>query len=80
MIEQSFNYTDVPVKEMTNFFETRVEKCEPREDKKKSSASSKRKNKERHNKKKRKHDNSYSRRGKGMTLFSALWSPTRNLL
>ena len=33
MIEQGFYYADSPVKEMTNFFETRVENLEPKEDK-----------------------------------------------
>ena len=34
MIEQGFNYADSTVKEMTDFFETRVENLEPKEDKK----------------------------------------------
>ena len=34
MIEQGFNYTDSTIKEMTNFFETRVENLEPKEDRK----------------------------------------------
>ena len=41
MIEQDFNYADSTIKEMTDFFETRVENLEPREDKKKSSAAAK---------------------------------------
>ena len=36
-IEQGFNYADCTVKEMTNFFETRVENLEPKEEKKKCS-------------------------------------------
>ena len=34
MIEQGFNYTNSPVKEMTDLFETRVENLEPEEEKK----------------------------------------------
>ena len=41
MIEQGFNYADSTIKEMTDFFETRVENLEPKEDKKKSSAAAK---------------------------------------
>ena len=41
MIEQDFNYTASTIKKMTNFFETRVENLEPKEDKKKSSAAAK---------------------------------------
>ena len=33
MIEQGFNYADSTIKEMSDFFETRVENLEPREDK-----------------------------------------------
>ena len=36
MIEQVFNYADSTIKEMTDFFETRVEDLEPKENKKKS--------------------------------------------
>ena len=39
MIEQGFNYVDCNVKEMTNFFEIRLENLELREDKKKYPAS-----------------------------------------
>ena len=35
MIEQGFNYADSTIKEMTDFFETRVENLEPNEDRKK---------------------------------------------
>ena len=35
MIEQGFNYADSTIQEMTNFFETRVENLEPKEEKKK---------------------------------------------
>ena len=45
MIEQGFNYADSTIKEMTDFFETRVENLEPKEEKKKSSAASKKANK-----------------------------------
>ena len=31
MIEQGFNYTDYTVKEMTDFFEIRIEILEPKE-------------------------------------------------
>ena len=41
MIEQDFNYADSSMKEMTDFFETRVENLKPREDRKKSSLASK---------------------------------------
>ena len=41
MIEQGFNYADSTVKEMSDFFETRVENLEPKEDRKKSSVASK---------------------------------------
>ena len=37
MNEQSFNYADSAIKEMTDFFETRVENLEPKEEKKKYS-------------------------------------------
>ena len=37
MIEQGFNYADSSIKEMTDFYETRVENLEPVEDKNKSS-------------------------------------------
>ena len=35
MIEQGFNYADPTIKEMTYFFETRVENLEPKEGRKK---------------------------------------------
>ena len=38
MIEQGFNYADSTIKDMTDFFETRVENLEPKEEKNKSSA------------------------------------------
>ena len=38
MIEQSFNYADFTAKEMTDFFETRLEHLKSKEDKKKSSS------------------------------------------
>ena len=34
MIEQCFNYADSTIKEITDFFETRVEHLEPKEKKK----------------------------------------------
>ena len=34
MIEQGFNYAASTIKEMTDFFETRVENLEPKKDKK----------------------------------------------
>ena len=34
MIEQGFNYTDSTIKVMTDFFETRVQNLEPKEDRK----------------------------------------------
>ena len=41
MIEQGFNHTDPTVKEMTDFFDSRGENLEPREDKKLSSVAAK---------------------------------------
>ena len=41
MNEQCFNYADSNIKEMTDWFETRVVNLEPKEEKKKSSAASK---------------------------------------
>ena len=38
--EQGFNYADSNIKEMTDFFETRVENIEPKEEKKKKIFSS----------------------------------------
>ena len=34
MIDQGFNYADSTIKEMTDFFQTRVENLEPQGDKK----------------------------------------------
>ena len=52
MIEQGFNYAETTIKEMTDFFEARVENLEPKEDKKKSSAAAK-KSKKAYKKRKR---------------------------
>ena len=41
MIEKGFNYADSTSKEMTGFFESRVERLEPKKEKKKSSATAK---------------------------------------
>ena len=41
VIEQGFNYADYTIKEMTDFFETRVENLKPNEKMKKSSAAAK---------------------------------------
>ena len=41
MMEQGFNYADSTIKEVSDFFETRVENLEPKEDKVKSSAAAK---------------------------------------
>ena len=41
MIEQGFNYADSTVKKMTNFFKTRKEKLDPKQNKKSSAASKK---------------------------------------
>ena len=57
MNEQGFNYADSTIKEMTDFFETRVENLKSKEDRKKSSAASK-KNKKSHKKRKREDSNS----------------------
>ena len=40
-LNNDFNYTDANVKEMTDFFETRVENLEPKENNRKSSAAAK---------------------------------------
>ena len=50
MIEQGYNYADSTIKEMTNFFKTRVENLEPKEDKKKSSAAAKKNSKKNYKK------------------------------
>ena len=52
MIEHVFNYADSTIKEMTDFFETKVKNLEPKEDKKKSSAAAK-KTKKSHKKRKK---------------------------
>ena len=57
MIKQGFNYADSTIKEICDFFETRVENLEPKEDKKKSSAAAKKTLK---NAKKRKREDSGS--------------------
>ena len=58
-IEQDFNYVDSTIKEMTDFFETRVINLEAKEDKKKSSTDSeKRKDKKAFKKRKRRDMNS----------------------
>ena len=41
MIEQGFNYVDSTIKDVTDFFETRVENLDPKKDKKKNSTSAK---------------------------------------
>ena len=41
MIEQGFNYAYSTVKEMSDFFERRVENLKPKEEKRKSSAAAK---------------------------------------
>ena len=43
MFEQLFTYADSTIKEMTDFFETRVESLEPREEKKKKDEKSNKK-------------------------------------
>ena len=48
MTGRGFNYTDSTVKDMTDFFETRVENLEPKEEKKKSLAAAKKKRPEIH--------------------------------
>ena len=45
MIEQDFNYAYSTVREITDFFKTRVENLEPKEEKKISSAAAKKSNK-----------------------------------
>ena len=41
MIEQGFNYEDSTIKEITDFFESRLQNLETNEEKKKSSAAAK---------------------------------------
>ena len=53
MIEQGCTYTDSTIKEMTDFFQTKVENLEPKKEKKKSSADAKKTNKQRAWKRKR---------------------------
>ena len=53
MIEQGFNYADSTIKEMSDFFKTRVENFELKEDKNKSSAAFKKFRKKYHKKRKR---------------------------
>ena len=58
MIEQGFNYADSTIKEMTDFYETRVKNLERKVDKKKASSAFK-KSKKSH-KKRKKEDSDYS--------------------
>ena len=58
MIEQGLNYADSIMKEMTDFFETRVENLEPKEDKKKSSAAVKKSTKKVKKRKREDYDSS----------------------
>ena len=58
MIKQDFNYTDSTFKEMSEFFETRVDNLEPKEDKKKSSAATKKSHKKDTKKKREDSDSS----------------------
>ena len=69
MIEQGFNYADSTIKEMTDFFETRVENLEPKEDRKKSSVASK-KNKKSTKKRKREDFNSSVVESREMIKYS----------
>ena len=41
MIEQCFNHADYTIKEMSDFYETRIENLEPKEDTKSSAAAKK---------------------------------------
>ena len=59
MIERGFNDADSTIKEMTDFFDTRVENLEPKEEKKKSFAAAK-KSKDKKNLKKHKQEDSDS--------------------
>ena len=56
MIEQGFNYADLTIKEKSDFFETRVENLEPKEDK--SSVASKKSKKSRKKRKKEEYNSS----------------------
>ena len=53
IIEQGFNYANSTVKEMTDFFETRVENLEPKGKKKKASTAAKKTHKKSAKKRKR---------------------------
>ena len=53
MSEQGFNYVDSIIKEMTDFYENRVENLEPKEDQNKSSKAPKKQEKKFSKKKKR---------------------------
>ena len=57
MIKQGFNYTISTIKEMSDFFETRVENFEPKEEEKKSSSPARKTKKKI---KKRKQEDSHS--------------------
>ena len=50
MIEQGFNYAGSTIKDMTDFFETRAESLDPKEDMKKSSSAAKKSHKHSSNK------------------------------
>ena len=54
MIEQGFNYAASTIKEMTDFFETREENLEHKEDKNKSSKASKKNQEKKSSKEKKK--------------------------
>ena len=69
IIKLGFNYADSSVKEMTDFFETRVENLESREKMKKSSIVSKKKK-----------DKKATKNRNEMTLSQGLKSPAKNIL
>ena len=60
MIEQGLNCTDPTIKEMTDFFETRVENSEPKGEKRKSSATAKKSKDKKSNKKRKRADSDSS--------------------
>ena len=60
MIEQGFNYTDSTIKEIIDFFETRVENLEPKERIEKSSAAAKKYKDKKSNKKWKQEDSDSS--------------------
>ena len=77
IIKQVFNYADSTIKEMRDFFETRIENLEPTEDKKNASMASKT-NKDRKSSKKRKRNDSYLSAIESSEELSVEHKPAKN--